>query len=319
MVVCDFTLRFVDRKMRWKIDDLLIFRLIVEMGSMTKAADELGVPKSTVSRALQRLEQDMGLRLLERNPRTNHVTAEGQLFYGYACNIHEHAALADAQISGLRSVPSGRLRLAAPAAFCREYLIANISTFTNKYPAVKLEITVTSGPVDVMGGVVDMAIVVGDQQDSSLRRRVLLSDGLIWVCSPTYRGETAGGFDETSYAEHLKVGESRYAGRELTVRLGRRIVKLAVPAAVLQINDPLCVRDAIIQGMGVGLLPRRYCQDQLRNGSLIEVWNDVVVDERASSLSVVYPSRDFLTPRSKAMLDFLQQICTTPSSYSDFE
>ena len=106
--------------MRWTIDDVPVFVAVVDQNGVTAAARALGMPKSTVSKALSRLEEALGLRLIERNSRNLRVTGEGETFYRQAVLIMEQVREADAAMAGLNAVPSGRLVAALPPALCQD-------------------------------------------------------------------------------------------------------------------------------------------------------------------------------------------------------
>ena len=296
--------------MRWKLDDLIVFRAIVDSGGLTAAGRMLGIPKSTVSSVLQRLESDIGLRLIERTARTVRVTHEGQALYLHATRILDEAEEADATLAGLKTRPSGRVSLAVPGAFCREFIAPNLGLFARQYPEIGLDIAITSHSVDVAGGEFDLAVVVGEQEDSSLAQRKLFAGELIWITSPEYACRFSLGRSTTTFDEHVKICEARYANRPIEIHDSGKAGKLHLRQTVIRVNDPLSVRTAVIEGLGVSFLPARYCGDQLRKGHLVHVWQDVQIDREASQLSVIFPGRKLLAPRCAAVLSFLDEICT---------
>jgi DNA-binding transcriptional LysR family regulator len=165
-----------------------------------------------------------------------------------------------------------------------------------------------------LGGEFDMAVVVGEQIDSNLAQKRLFAGGLIWISSPGYALRNNLGERLHDHASHLKICETRYAGRQLEVHQAGKAVRLVVPPTVARINDPLSVREAVIAGFGVSLLPLRYCRDQLRSGELVEVWQSTTIDAEASKLSVIFPGRRLLAPRCRAVLNFLEDICRTAAA-----
>lgn len=297
--------------MRWRLDDIFVFAEIVDGGGITAAARALDMPKSTVSKVLSRLEQELGLRLIERTSRRIRITPEGQAFYRQARLILDQAEAADALMAGLKAAPSGRVSLAAPAAFCREILAPALPDFRRRYPEVQLELSVTAQAVDVLGGQVDLAVVVGPQPDSTLTQKVLLSGKLIWVCSPAYLADNAVDPPGEDYVRHIQACETRYVQEPLTVHIKGSRRPLELGRDVFQINDPIAVRQAVKSGLGVSFLPARYCLDQLRSGELVEVWKHITFDSLASRLAVVFPGRSLQSPRCRAVVDFIEDLCRT--------
>ena len=295
--------------MRWRLDDLITFRAVAEGGGVTAAARTLDQPKSTVSKGLARLEQDLGLRLIERSSRRVRITPEGEALLEQAQLILEQAEQADALMSGLRAEPSGRVRLSVPAAFCREILAPRLLEFRSRYPSLALELLITTVQPDVVGGECDMAVVVGQQPDSGLAQQTLLGGRILWVASPAYcarSGLDAAGSEDAS---HIQICETRYANTPLELQIDGHRRELVLPPAVMRVNDPLSVREAVISGMGVSFLPERYCAAEIGRGDLVEVWRHVAFGQTASRLAVVYPTRRLLSPRYRAVLDFLTMIC----------
>jgi DNA-binding transcriptional LysR family regulator len=295
--------------MRWRLDDVFVFCAIVDGGGITAAARSLDMPKSTVSKVLSRLEEDLGLRLIERSTRRLLVTPEGQAFHRQAQLILDQAEAADALMAGLKAVPAGQVTVAVPAAFCREILAPSLPDFHRAYPDVHLELFVTAQPVDLLGGQFDMAVVVGAQPDSALTQKVLLSGKLIWVASPAYVDKNRIDPPGADFFRHVQVCESRYANEPLVLDAEGTPTTLELGRDVFQINDPIAVREAARSGLGVTFLPARYCIDQLRSGELVEVWKHISFEGTASRLSIVYPGRSLLSPRCRAVLDYIERLC----------
>lgn len=295
--------------MKWRIDDVPMFRAVIERGGITAAAATLGVPKSTVSKAVGRLEHGLGVRLLERNSRKVRVTAEGEAFYHHCQLIMDQVAEADARMAGLTSVPGGRLAVALPAAFCQEILAPRLAMFRQRYPGIALDLVVPRNTVDILGEPFDVAIVVGPQPDSDFTRKTLLGGRLIWVTSPAYRDANRIGGRVEDLVAHIHVCETRYAGHPLPVRCDGAAATIALPETTIRVNDPIAVRQAVLGGAGVSFIPDRYGARQLASGALVEVCRHIAFDISASALSAVFPSRHLLSARVRAFLDFLDEVC----------
>lgn len=294
--------------MQWNLDDLPVFLAVVEQHGITAAARTLGMPKSTVSKTLSRLEQGVGLRLLDRNSRNLRITSEGETFYRQALLIIEQAKEADAAMAGLNAVPSGRLSVALPPAFCQELIAPNLARFRQEYPEIDLDLTVTSHGVDLLRDQVDIAVVVGQLDDSELIVKTLLSGRVVWVASPAYLGSNADDEDLRALRTHVQICEKRYGLRRMPVRIRGQIAHVDLARGITHVNDPLSVRRALINGAGVSLMPAHYCHTQLNEGSLVEVFRHISVDISASKLSAVYPSRRLMSPKTRTFLTFLSQV-----------
>jgi DNA-binding transcriptional LysR family regulator len=295
--------------MKWNIDDIPVFLAVVEQSGITAAARSLDMPKATVSKSVTRLEQALGLRLLERTSRSLRVTSEGQTFYRQAFLIMEQVRAADATMAGLNAVPSGRLVVALPPAFCQEIVSPSLAVFHERYPQVELDLIITSQRVDMLRDQVDVALVVGPQDDSDMVSKTLFSGRLIWVTSPAYARTHRLGKNPAALVKHVQLCEKRYGTRRMPVRVNGHAAQVDLSRGITHLNDPLSVRRAVMSGAGVSVLPWLYCREQIAEGTLVEVGRHIAFDLSASKLSVVYPSRRLISPKTRAFLDFIDDIC----------
>lgn len=294
--------------MDWNVDDLPIYIAVVELGGITAAANRLAMPKSTISTVLSRLEHGLRLRLIDRNSRNFRVTDDGEVFYRHAKTIMEQVDEAAAVMSGLTSTPSGRLTVALPMAFGKEVVAPRLKLFQERCPLVDLEIILTSHPVDLLRDRIDLAVVIGELADSDLIVKPLCRGGLAWVCSPAYRDANALDGGLAQLTSHIRICEKRYADNGVPVRWGTQKKRLVLGRSVVRVNDPTAVREAVVNGMGVSFLPRRYCIQALAANRLVEVYADIRFDIQASALSAVYPGKRLLAGKTRAFLDFLVEI-----------
>lgn len=293
--------------MKWLVDDVPVFIAVVEQKGVTAAADLLSIPKSTVSRTISRLEEGLGVRLLERNSRNIRLTSDGEAFYHHALLIMEQVEEANDRMSGLTAEPKGQLTVALPMAFAREVVAPHLNEFRLRYPEIELEIVVSSHHTDLIQERIDIAVQVGPLEDSDLVAKPLVDSGLAWICSPEYIEQHTLGTSADDLLKHVFIGEKRYCHSELKVKdHGKhRVLNLSGAACI---NDTISVRKAVEGGAGVSMVPLLYCRDQLENGSLIRVFEDVVFESGSALISAVYPGRRLLSNKSRAFLDFLGEV-----------
>jgi len=295
--------------MRWNIDDVPIFVAVVDQKGLTAAADYLGISKSAVSKSLSRLEDALGVRLLERNSRNVRITSEGEAFYRQGLLIVEQAEEANALMSGLTSTPSGRLVVSMPMAFTREIVAPKLPQFIQLYPDIDLEILVTSQPVDIIRDQIDLAVVIGALGDSELIVKVLYKSQLVCVSSPDYAKANSLGRSIKELRSHIRICESRYADSRFPIRVKGVKTYLDLKKNIVHVNDPIAVREAVTHGCGVALIPNQYCKKQLESGELIQVYKHLDIDVSTSVISAIYPSRRLISNKTRAFLDFLIEIC----------
>ncbi len=295
--------------MRWNIDDVPVFVAVVEHGGITAAAESLAMPKSTVSVAVSRLERGLGLRLLDRNSRNLRITAEGTAFHRHALLILEQVREADATVAGLRADPAGRLSVALPPAFCQEIVAPRLAAFRARYPGIDLDLVVTSRGAELLRDQIDLAVVVGPLEASDLMARTLLAGPLIWVTSPRYRDDHALGRGLDDIRSHVQICEKRYGIARMPVHIDGAAGHIDLARGISHVTNPLVVRQAVMNGAGISVLPRHYCREQIASGQLAEICRHVSFDIAASTLTAVHLSRRLTSPRLRAFLDFLVEAC----------
>jgi DNA-binding transcriptional LysR family regulator len=311
LLIMNFTYIFLNEgeRMKWKIDDAPIFISVVEQNGITAAANALGIPKSTVSNAMSRLEDALQLKLIERGPRSLRVTSEGETFFRHCQTIVEQVREADAAMAGHTTVPSGRLTVAIPPAFCQEILAPKFVAFRNLYPEIELDLVITTLGLELVRDHVDLAIVVGPLEDSELISKALISAPLKWVTSPSYARQIEGVRDIQAIMPHIFLCEKRYGQVRVPVHVDGKPGHVDLRHGISQVNDPLVVRRAVLNGAGVSVLPVHYCRDQLADGSLVEVFQHITFDVAASKLTAIYPSRRLVSPRVRVFIEFISKIC----------
>ena len=288
--------------------DLPAFYWVAKTSSISQAADKLNLSKATVSKTISRLEEHYQTRLFERNSRNVRLTSEGYKLLEYAERVMTLADEADHALFGMKSSPQGSVQLAAPLAFCREVLAPNLIHFHTSYPAIKLHIQTSAHPMDVLRDDIDMAVIVGNMDHSELIAKSLYKGSLKWVSTPGYLANMPVCGTPKDLEPHIQYCESRYSVNKLPVYLDDRVYYLSLQAKNC-CNDPLVVREAVLRGYGICMLPAQYCAEHLEDGKLVEIYSDFKLDAQAAQLSLVYPSRLYRSNRIQAVSNFLQEIC----------
>ena len=296
--------------MKWNIDDLPAFVAVADLGGISAAARHLGAPKSSISRIITRLEDDVGLQLFLRDTRSLRLTPDGTQFYRHARRILEQVEAATAELAGLRETPRGALTVALPMAFGREIVAPHLAGFRRLYPDIRLDIHIGSTQPDLLRDQIDLAVIVGAAPDSDMMQQRLINTPLIWIASPTIAADLPSSFAAGGTGEMITVAETRYAGDVIEV-----ITPSGEPANVeldlsrlVQVNDPLIVRDMVASDCGLSFAPRLYCEAGLADGTLVQMYPDCVI-RRESSLSLLFPGHRLLPLKARVFIDFLKEIC----------
>lgn len=287
-------------------NDLLIFARVAELGSFSRAAERLGLPKSTVSRRLAALEQRMGERLLLRTTRRQTVTEFG-------LQLLEHARQVAAELDAVgvlreqrQVAPSGRLRVSMPSDFANLVLADSLAAFIALHPAISLELDLSPRRVDLLGEGFDVAIRMGDLPDDALlvaSKLAVFSFGL--YASPGYLAAHGDPQTPDDLARHTAVRLMRGNGEAAgwTLEQGAQHWS-GVPAGRVSANSPEMLIRLARAGAGIAATPDHFAAAEVRAGALRRVLPDWHLP--ASTAWAVYPGRKLMPAKTRAFVDMLQ-------------
>lgn len=288
-----------------RFESLQLFRRIIELGSFTKAAGMLGIPRATATLAIKELEARLATRLLERTTRTVRPTLDGQAFY-QRC-VHILAELEDAE-SALQRValnPHGTLRLNLHGTHANRIVLPRIEDFHRRYPRIELVISTGDRLVDLVAEGFDCVIRGGEPKDSSLivRRLALMPE--VVCASPGYleRAGTPQHPDELS--RHCAVGffsSSHNLSYPFELIVDGQLRQYDLPSW-LAVNDAENYVASAISGCGLIQLPRFHVEEELRHGRLVEVlagWKSPGLP-----VSALYPRHRQLSLRVRVFVDWV--------------
>ena len=296
--------------MKWNVDDLPCFISVADLGGISAAARALDIPKSSVSRTLSRLEDGLGLQLFVRGSHALRLTHDGTQFYQHAVRILEQVDIATAELAGLGATPRGLLTVALPMAFGREIVGPCLSGFQTRYPDIRLDIRIGSGLPNPLREQIDVAVVVGTAPDSDLIHQRLIDAPLIWIANQQMAKSLPKMFDPACVSASIHAIETRYATGPLLVE-DKDAVQTQInldTSRLMQINDPLIVRDSVVGDGGLSFAPLIYCRQALASGTLVQMYPEIRI-LRESSLSLLYPGHRLLPMKARVFIDFLKNIC----------
>ncbi|WP_437730719.1 LysR substrate-binding domain-containing protein [Sorangium sp. So ce1335] len=282
-----------------QLDEIAAFARVAELGSFTAAAAQLGVPKSTVSRAVTRLEEGLKVRLLQRSPRAVALTEAGRRFFG---DVAPHiAGLRDAAqaLDAYQGQPQGLIRLSAPPDSGDPFLGEMLVEFGARYPLLAVEVDLSSRQVDLLREGFDVALRASRElPDSSLVARKLHDSDVQLFASPSYiaRRGLPRAMDEL--ADHERVVFLPSARRGQWPLDHADAVRDAMATGRIATDNFQLIRSVLRAGGGIGPLPRLLAAPDLASGRLVHVlpeWS-----QRAGTLYLVYPSARHV-PRNVAV------------------
>lgn len=285
------------------LEGLPAFVRVVETGSFTRAAADLAVTKSTVSEAVRRLEQRLGVRLLDRTTRLVTPTDAGRAYYERARRALDEAAAAAADARALQERPAGRLRVATPEVFAQRHIVPLLPAFLGTYPDLRIELVESAAAVDLLDAGVDLAIRITPTVNDTLIVRRLGSSRVVIVASPAYLAAHGVPRHPRDLAERPTLGFSPlHWGREWRFQGGSELAVVPVQPLLLS-NAAETLRAAALAGVGLAALPSWMVFEELARGDLVQVLDDWRT--AAIGIYAVYPSNRLLAAKVKLFADLI--------------
>ncbi|WP_434042156.1 MULTISPECIES: LysR family transcriptional regulator [Sorangium] len=250
------------------LSGLSMFVRIVEEGSLSAAGRALGLPKATISRNLALLEKRLGAPLLIRSTRALSLTDTGKSFFDRVRPIVRDAQLATAEVKSHQAAPSGLLRITAPVAYGQAAIAPRLLSFMNRYPAVRVDLHLHDGRVNLVSDGYDLAIRMGANQSSELISHKLADITMVIVASPSWLEQHDTPRTPADLARHPAVVNrpelSQWKVGGETVRVPWR----------MSTGNMIVTRDAARAGLGIAFVPEFLALRDLERGTLVRLLPD---------------------------------------------
>ncbi|MDR3434876.1 MAG: LysR family transcriptional regulator [Rouxiella aceris] len=288
-----------------KFDTLQLFTRIVELGSFSQAADQLGIPRATASNAIKQLESHLDSRLLERTTRHVRTSLDGQAFYERCVQILSELDDAESSLRHVVARPRGVLRVDLHGVHAMHTILPQIDEFHACYPDIELVISSGDRLVDLVREGIDCVVRAGKLHDSSLVARHLAVLPQVICASPEYLRRHGTPQHPDQLVSHQCVNFfSTAGGVNYPLEL---IVNGKVQAYHLKswitVNDAENYVICALRGGGLVQLPRYHLENALRDGQLVEVLTEW--QSPGMSVSALYPHHRQLSPRVRVFIDWL--------------
>jgi DNA-binding transcriptional LysR family regulator len=286
-----------------------VFARVVEGGSFTAASRVLGMPKTTVSRRIATLEQEVGVRLLQRTTRSLSMTDAGRLYYEQMSQALRTIEEANLHLAAARAEPSGTIRISAPVAFGTQILNTIVFDFLATYPKTRVELRLTDEKLHLIDNGIDLAFRTGILPDSTLIARKLDSNHRILCASPDYLALSGVPEKPADLARHLCVIAGLSATGAHWVLEGPDGQDTVTVSGRYAVNEMQAVFDAAAAGHGIAQLPYRLAEMGIRDGRLRRILEDYTA--QAGGIYVIYPSSQHLSPLVRAFIELAAKEIST--------
>ncbi len=289
-----------------KLTAMKVFLEVARQGSFTAAAEHLGISRAMATKHLAQLENNLGVRLLNRTTRRLNLTEVGQAYRERCQNILAEIDETELAVTQLHSQPRGILKVTAPTSFGAFHLAPAAADFMREYPEVSIDLELSDRFLDLVDEGMDMGVRVGMLEDSSLIARLLTRTRMVVCGSPAYFAE----FGRPERPDDLRQHRCLQFGYAVTTTVQWEFEIGGQPHSV-QVNGPLrsnigdALRMAAIQGTGLIRMPTYLVGKDISSGRLQAVLEDFEPESRP--IHAVYMHRRHLSAKVRAFVDFLYQ------------
>lgn len=286
------------------LNDWIVFVQIIDAGGLSAASRLLGVPKSTLSRRLTQLEDDIGSRLVTRRGRTFELTDTGRLFYQEALHLAEQVVSSTERLAESTHQEGGTLRMSAPKTPGGYFLGIWLAEFLQRYPHIHIELDLTDQIVNLFEQRYDLALRVGPMVDSSLIARKLGTSERILVAAPNYLKMYGHPKSPDDLSQHkcISFGEQRSGQSSWLLSHNKQTQRIKFHSA-LRCDDMATNLRLVQSGAGISMIPAFVCKESLNSGNLQQIlsqWHGPIAE-----FYLVYTERELMPSRLRLLVDFL--------------
>lgn len=287
-----------------RLTEMEAFTMVVDQGGFTDAAKKLGISKSAVSKHVSALESRLGARLLYRTTRRVSPTEIGLAYYDRVRQVLNDAGEADSLVTAMQATPAGLLRISVATDFGVNCLSPILADFLTAYPGITVNMMLNNRYVDLVSEGFDLAVRIGERDDSTLHAHKLTETTRRMIASPAYlrahgRPEKIDDLNNHKLLHYSNQANS--AVWKLTAPSGEK--RQVRTTGWLTVNDGQSLLNACISGLGIAYLPSFLYDDAQHKGLVEDAIPDLPVERQG--VYAVYPQGHFIQPKVRAFVDFL--------------
>ncbi len=283
------------------LDAIQIFVEVVNAQSFSQAAKRLGIPATTVSANIARLEKRLGVTLIQRTTRRIHVTDAGRSYFEHCARALKEILEGERELTNIKSEPMGLLRITAAADLVQSLITPLIEQFISLYPKTSVELIVANKTIDLIAKGVDLGIRIGPFEDSSLVIRKFCSARVALWASAEYLNRRGTPQTPDELHQHDSVRFSRFRDDAFLKSEAGDLLDMSLPSRIVS-DDLESVKTFVQRGNGIGLLPEFVANHTYNSeAKLVRVLPDYMSDE--SSIYFAYPSQQFVPQTVRAFIN----------------
>lgn len=288
------------------LNDIALFVSVVRAGSFAEAGRRLGIPPSTGSRRLQALEENLGVRLLQRSTRRLVLTEAGHAFFAECAEQIDALSQSVHDLSENSKKPSGKVRIAAGVDFLNWFPLSRVSEFLENHPDVSVEFVLSDARSDLLADGIDVALRAGEMNEPTLVAKEIGRIEWRLVASPAYVKAHGQPRTPEELANHqcITMSAPGAPGALWILRSAKRVVEVAVKGR-FQVNTMQAQLNGALAGLGIALAPPLTIRSHIENGELLELLPDFTQE---FGVHFVFPSRRHIPRAVRAFTEFATRV-----------
>ena len=290
-----------------KLSCMRAFVNVVEAEGFTEAARRMGVSKALVSKQVGQLEESLGVRLLHRTTRRVTTSSTGRAYFEQCKPLLAEIEELDTSVQLDNAMPTGELRITAPILFAELHLVDVMAEYTRRYPEVSIEAKLTDSFVDLVGERIDMAIRIGQLQDSSLVAKRLGDTALVLCASPHYLEERPAPRVPDDLAGHDCIVDTNSPDAPRWRFKGPGGALTVTPTSRIQVNGARVTRDLLLSGLGIAQVPSFAVAGDIAAGRLRVLMAEFAPDDMG--IYAMYPHRKHLSAKVRTFIELSLEHC----------
>jgi len=303
--------------MKYNLKDILIFTYVAKLCSFARASEVLSISRTVVSTRIAELEKLLGVSLLARTTRAVNLTSDGKIFFDYCNSILEKVENLDEFFYKYKGIV-GILRLALPPYFSKYYIVPYLNEFLEKYPDLKLHISPTENPVNIISEGYDLQIRTHIPQEEALQIVKLMNNSEVICASKEYIKKFGKPSEPKDLLSHncLTIDENNIW--KLRNKKNNQIIFQENISGNIKCDNSEIMKELLLSGAGIAVKSIIDIEKEIVNGNLVLLLDDYEVISK-TGFYAVYPAGKFVSPKVQAFIDFFQEKFVYNESCNDSE